>query len=69
MLVGWVALERVAAARRDKALIMLASVAPDLDGIGIVVDFATRMLGLPPTDYYQTARAGKRRPRWRSRAA
>lgn len=54
LLVGWIALERGVMARRDKALVCLAGVAPDLDGIGIVVDFATRQLGLPETDYYQT---------------
>lgn len=52
-LVGWVGLERLQASRRDKALVVLAGLAPDLDGLGIVVDFATRALGLPETDYYQ----------------
>lgn len=53
-LVGWVALERLQATPRDKALVALAGLAPDLDGLGIVVDFATRQLGLPETDYYQS---------------
>ncbi len=53
-LLGWTALERALPARRDKALIALAGVAPDLDGLGIVVDFATRAMGWPETDYYQT---------------
>ena len=52
-LVGWAALERALPARRDKALVTLAGLAPDLDGIGIVVDFATRSLGMPATNYYQ----------------
>ena len=52
-LVGWTALERAVPARRDKALVSLAGVAPDLDGLGIVVDFATRRLGMAETDYYQ----------------
>lgn len=52
-LVGWSALERALPARRDKALVTLAGLAPDLDGLGIVVDFATRRLGLPETNYYQ----------------
>jgi inner membrane protein len=52
-LVGWTALERPQASDRDRALVVLAGLAPDLDGLGIVVDFATRMLGLPETDYYQ----------------
>lgn len=53
-MVGWVGLERFQASRRDKALVVLAGLAPDLDGLGIVVDFATRALGLPETDYYQS---------------
>lgn len=53
-LVGWVGLEKLQSSRRDKALVVLAGVAPDLDGLGIIVDFATRTLGLPETDYYQT---------------
>lgn len=51
--VGWAALARARPARRDKALVTLAGLAPDLDGIGIVVDFATRSLGMPATNYYQ----------------
>ena len=53
-LVGWTALEKYQASRRDKALVVLAGLAPDLDGLGIVVDFATRAFGLPETDYYQS---------------
>ena len=51
-LVGWVGLERLQASRRDKALVVLAGLAPDLDGLGLVPDFATRVLQLPVTDYY-----------------
>ena len=53
-LVSWVALEQLQASRRDKALVVLAGIAPDLDGLGIVVDFATKTLGLVETDYYQS---------------
>ena len=53
-LVGWTALEKYQTNRRDKALVVLAGLAPDLDGLGIVVDFATRAFGLPETDYYQS---------------
>ena len=53
-LVGWTALEKYQTSRRDKALVVLAGIAPDLDGLGIVVDFATRAFGLPETDYYQS---------------
>ena len=52
-LVGWSALERALPARRDKALVAFAGLAPDLDGLGIVIDFATRTLGMAETNYYQ----------------
>lgn len=52
-LVGWTALERSQSKDRDKALVVLAGLAPDLDGLGIIVDFATRALGLAETNYYQ----------------
>ncbi len=54
ILVGWTALERALPNRRDKAIVATAGVLPDLDGLGIVIDFATRTLGLAETDYYQT---------------
>ncbi len=50
---GWSALERTQRSHRDRALVVWIGLAPDLDGLGIVVDFATRVLGLPETDYYQ----------------
>jgi inner membrane protein len=53
LMVGWVGLERIQPTARDKALVVLAGLAPDVDGLGIIVDFATRVLGLPETDYYQ----------------
>lgn len=52
-LASWTLLERTQLTRRDGALVALVGMAPDLDGLGIVVDFATRTLGLPETDYYQ----------------
>ncbi|UUZ50235.1 metal-dependent hydrolase [Massilia sp. B-10] len=52
-LVGWTALERFQASRRDKALVVLAGVLPDVDGLGIVADFITRTLGWAETNYYQ----------------
>jgi membrane-bound metal-dependent hydrolase YbcI (DUF457 family) len=52
-LVGWTAIERTQPADRDKALVVLAGLAPDLDGLGIIVDFATRTLGLTATNFYQ----------------
>lgn len=51
-LVGWTALEKAQGADRDRALVVLAGLAPDLDGLGVVVEFAARMLGLGETNYY-----------------
>lgn len=53
-LVGWVGLERFQPNQRDKTLVVLAGLAPDLDGLGIVADFTARAFGLPETDYYQS---------------
>lgn len=52
-LVSWSVFERGFGSRRDRALVVAAGVAPDLDGAGIVVDCATRTLGWPETHYYQ----------------
>jgi hypothetical protein len=52
-LASWVVFERFQVSRRDRALVVLAGVLPDVDGLGIVADFATRVSGLPPTEYYQ----------------
>ena len=52
-LVGWSALERTQTVHRDRALVAWIGLAPDLDGVGIVVDFFTRLLGMPETNYYQ----------------
>ena len=49
LLIGWTAAEHTVKARRDKALVAWASVAPDLDGLGLPVDWACRALG------YETA--------------
>jgi inner membrane protein len=53
-LVSWVGCERFHATPRDKALVVLSGLIPDLDGLGIIFDFITRVLGLPETDLYQT---------------
>jgi inner membrane protein len=52
-LAGWVGLEKFVPSMRDKGLIAVAGVLPDIDGLGIGVDVATRALGLPPSDLYQ----------------
>jgi hypothetical protein len=51
-LFGWVAFERALPARRDKLLVALAGVAPDVDGLGMLVDLANRALGRAETNYY-----------------
>lgn len=49
LLIGWTAAEHTVKTRRDKALVAWASVAPDLDGLGLPVDWTCRALG------YETA--------------
>ena len=53
LLVGWTALERTQKSSRDRALVVWIGLAPDLDGLGLLLDFATRLFGLPETNYYQ----------------
>lgn len=53
LLADWALAAPTQHSRRDRALVTWAGVAPDLDGLGIVVDFATRTLHLHETDYYQ----------------
>lgn len=50
---GWTALERTQKTPRDRALVVWIGLAPDLDGLGLLVDFVVRLLGLPETNYYQ----------------
>lgn len=53
-LVSWCGFERVLQTRRDRTLVVLAGLAPDLDGLGLIVDFTSRALSLAPTEYYQS---------------
>ncbi|UYZ84245.1 metal-dependent hydrolase [Entomomonas sp. E2T0] len=53
-LVGWACFEPSLKNNRDKAIVCLAGLVPDLDGIGIVIDFITRLTGLPETNFYQS---------------
>lgn len=45
LLAGWALAEQAKLEKRDKAIVAWASVAPDLDGVGLPVDWATRALG------------------------
>ncbi len=40
LLIGWTIAESTPLSRRDRALVTIAGIAPDLDGAGILVDFA-----------------------------
>lgn len=44
---GWVLANTVALSRRDRALVTLAGVAPDIDGLGAIADLLTRNSGHP----------------------
>jgi len=52
LLAGWNLAAASGQTRRDLALVAWAGVLPDLDGIGLVVDVATKRLGLPETEFY-----------------
>jgi hypothetical protein len=40
LLIGWAVANTTALERRDRAIVTLAGIAPDIDGLGILVDFA-----------------------------
>ncbi len=44
---GWVLANTVTLRRRDRALVTLAGVAPDIDGLGAIADLLTRYSGHP----------------------
>src|SRR5271165_7025849 len=54
LLIGWEIGCLATKVPRDRALITCASVAPDLDGLGILVDAGTRLLGYAPAHLYLT---------------
>lgn len=45
LLIGWTVAELSGVSRRDRALVTLAAVVPDIDGFGIVAEKATLALG------------------------
>ncbi len=45
LLIGWTVAEHTVKERRDKALVAWASVVPDLDGLGLLADWAGRGFG------------------------
>jgi hypothetical protein len=53
LLAGWVVAEHTVNTRRDKALVAWASVVPDLDGLGLPVDWVCRALGYNTAFYEQ----------------
>ena len=53
LLAGWALAEQTKLEKRDKAIVAWASVAPDLDGFGLPIDWATRALG-DGTTLYET---------------
>ena len=54
-LVGWTLAEAVPnTTPKERALVALAGVIPDLDGVGVVVDLVTRLTLEEPTQLFQT---------------
>jgi inner membrane protein len=52
-LTGWILANSVSLDRRDRALVTLASVIPDVDGLGIIADVLTRH-SQHPLDWFST---------------
>lgn len=53
LLIGWTVAEHTVKTRRDKALVAWASVVPDIDGLGLPVDWVCRALGFNTAFYEQ----------------
>jgi inner membrane protein len=51
-LVGWTVANVAPLTRRERALVMLASIVSDIDGLGILMDLATRY-AVNPTSWYE----------------
>ncbi len=51
-LASWTAGDVTLRASRDRTLVSLCGVAPDLDGLGLLVDAANKVLGRPGTWYF-----------------
>jgi len=51
MLAGWLVANAAGLDRRDRMIVTAASVVPDVDGVGLVVDFATHS-GSSPTQWF-----------------
>lgn len=54
LLAGWVVADQGRLDPRDEAIVAWSSVAPDLDGAGMIVDAANRLMGNADTVYYET---------------
>ena len=54
LLAGWIIADECKLSAHDRAFITWASVIPDLDGMGYLVDFANKISGRAETIYYET---------------
>lgn len=52
LLASWTVADGLRLRERDQALVSWCGVLPDVDGLGVVVDMANRVLGRPGTWYY-----------------
>jgi inner membrane protein len=52
LLGSWVVAAVLTDNPRDRRLVTLAGVLPDLDGLGLLIDLPNRLLGRPETSYY-----------------
>jgi inner membrane protein len=53
LLSGWLVAEGLRRDKTERAVCAWAAVAPDLDGLGMVVDWANRVAGRAQTSYYE----------------
>jgi len=54
LLAGWALAESTPLTARDRAWVAWASVAPDLDGAGLLIDWINKLAGRPDSAFYET---------------
>ena len=53
LLMGWALADQARLQGRDRAIVAWASVVPDADGAGVLLDATNHLLGRPETAYYE----------------
>lgn len=53
-LVSWCSAEALLGKQRERALVVMAGLVPDIDGLGLLIDLIGPLLGFAHTDFFQS---------------